>query len=159
MIEVVLPDDVLNSIREHVRRAPARIEQGGLLLGYRKQGAVEIHSATFPSRWDYASPTVFQRSARGHRIRAMREWVKSRRTIDWVGEWHTHPGGIARPSYTDRQSWSALAKHTGKAMVFLIFDDRNMFAGVQMPHALSVAELVTVERDEQAALYGATRSR
>ena len=157
LIEILLPDEVLEAIRQHVRRAPAGIEQGGLLLGYRKQGAVQVHSATFPGQWDHGSPTVFRRSARGHRIRAMKEWIKSRRTVDWVGEWHTHPGGIARPSFVDRRSWAALVRHTGKPMVFLIFDDRKMFVGLQMPHALGFVELEALEQNEQTALYGPTR--
>jgi integrative and conjugative element protein (TIGR02256 family) len=130
-------------------------EQGGLLLGYRKADAIQIQSATFPGRWDHASPVLFQRSARGHRVRALREWLRSGRTIDWVGEWHTHPGGSVRPSYIDRRSWMRLARHAASPMVFLIFNDTQLYVGAQDPRSVSVRELTSTEQDAGAVLYEA----
>lgn len=154
MIDVLIPDAVIDVIRKRVSSASHRNEQGGLLLGYRKGAAIEIESATFPGAWDHASATIFQRSERGHRVRALRAWLRSGKTIDWIGEWHTHPGGLARPSFTDRRTWARLAKHTGSPMAFLIFSDFELYAGLQMPRAIAVRKLKVVEKDLGASLFG-----
>lgn len=153
MTQVLLPKSVLDEIRKHEKNWPRGRERGGLLLGYRKANAIQIDSATFPSPWDYATPTLFQRSERGHRLRALREWVRSGQTIDWVGEWHTHPGGLAAPSFVDRRSWRRIVAHTKMPMAFLIFNDIYMYAGLQAPRACRAKELKLDEESETAKLF------
>ncbi len=131
MKDVLVPESVLADVAKHGLSWPAGLERGGILLGYRKLEAIEITSLTLPGRWDCARPTLFRRSERGHRMRALREWKASGHTIDWVGEWHTHPGGTAEPSSVDRRTWMELARHTAKPMAFLIFDDQHLFVGLQ----------------------------
>ena len=131
MIDVLVPERVLADVGNHGLSWPAGRERGGILLGYRKPEAIEITGLTLPGRWDRAHPNLFQRSERGHRIRALREWKGSGHTVDWVGEWHTHPGGTAEPSSIDRRTWMELARHTAKPMAFLIFDDQHLFVGLQ----------------------------
>lgn len=154
MTDVLVPKGLIESVRSYVRRTSTGSEQGGLLLGYRKQGAIELHSATFPGQWDHSSPTLFKRSARGHRVGALREWIRSKHTVDWVGEWHTHPGGIARPSYTDERNWAMLARHTGKPMAFFIFADRQLYVGLQAERGRKVAQMKIIERSHDALLFG-----
>jgi integrative and conjugative element protein (TIGR02256 family) len=150
---VLIPDAVIDAIWAYVRARRDGREQGGLLLGYRKSDAIQIESATFPGRWDRSSAALFQRSERGHRLRALREWVRSARTIDWVGEWHTHPGGVVRPSFIDRRSWIRLARHTSAPMTFLIFNDSQIYVGLQCPLANRVAQLAVAEQGTSAILY------
>lgn len=131
MTSVLVPERVLADVVKHGLSWPAGRERGGILLGYRKPGAIEITGLTLPGRWDRAYSTLFRRSERGHRIRALREWKASGHTVDWVGEWHTHPGGTAEPSSIDRRTWIELVRHTAKPMTFLIFDDQHLFVGLQ----------------------------
>ncbi|ESX66629.1 hypothetical protein X757_31220 [Mesorhizobium sp. LSHC414A00] len=153
MTQVLVPKSVLDKIREHENNWPRLSERGGLLLGYRKNDAIQIDSATFPGRWDYATPTLFRRSEQGHKLRALREWVRSGQTIDWVGEWHTHPGGVAEPSFVDRRSWRRIAGHTKRLMAFLIFNDTQMYAGLQSPHVSRVKKLTLDEENDVAKLF------
>lgn len=153
MISVVIPHNILKDIRSYIRKTFTGVEQGGLLLGYRKNKAIEIQSVSFPSIWDQGTATLFHRSERGHRIKALREWVRSDRTVDWVGEWHTHPGGRAHPSSIDNQNWRKLVQHTGNPMVFLIFSSDAMYAGLQNLSPLGTRHLRHVERDDKASLY------
>jgi integrative and conjugative element protein (TIGR02256 family) len=101
--KLLLPTQILGKIDRHGRTWPLGRERGGLLLGHRKADAIQLTSATFPNAWDQGAPTRFYRSERGHCVIALRAWLKSGMTVDWVGEWHTHPGGSAAPSFIDRR--------------------------------------------------------
>src|SRR3546814_20615834 len=82
--------------------------------------AIQITDLTYPSGWDKATPALFKRSALGHRITALRAWKSSGGTVDWVGEWHTHPFASSNPSSVDLRSWRKLAKHSRRPMAFII---------------------------------------
>lgn len=73
--------------------------------------------------------------------------------MDWVGEWHTHPGGLAKPSLIDRQSWMKLAVHTGSPMAFMIFNDTQTYLGLQATSTNAVTELRVIEHDAEGCLY------
>ena len=154
MNAVVVPSHIIANIRSGLLTSKTGFEQGGLLLGYRKGGALEIVSLTRPSAWDRASPFMFERSARSHRIRALREWARSWGRVDWIGEWHTHPGGSANPSLIDRKTWVRLARHTGKPMVFIIVAENGSYVGLQSPLRAGVEQLKAIERSRDADLYG-----
>lgn len=153
MTSVLVPQAVIAAIRAKAPTAYGHNEQGGLLLGFRKAGALEICSATFPTHWDRGTPTLFKRSLRGHRIAALREWIRSDHTVDWIGEWHTHPGGRARPSWIDLHIWRGLVEHTKQTMAFFVFDQNSMYVGVQMTSRGAVEQLHPVEFDSLFTLY------
>ncbi|MXO69023.1 hypothetical protein GRI72_09320 [Altererythrobacter marinus] len=119
---------MIEQIQSSCRKC-APSEAGGLLLGYRKGIDFEVIAATLPNQWDRASSARFVRSVRGHRIRALREWKKSQGSVDWIGEWHSHPHGALRPSYIDLTNWKKLRTQTGKEMVFAIvgFNDLGLW--------------------------------
>jgi integrative and conjugative element protein (TIGR02256 family) len=155
MINILLPASLFGWIDHHGRSWAPGVERGGLILGYRKAGALEVTSISFPSRWDRATPTAFFRSERGHRKRALREWVKSRGYVDWIGEWHTHPGGFAEPSFRDRSTWKDLVKHTGQPMVFIIVAGTSRFIGLQPSVNSGVVRLELTEEGYSAMLFRA----
>lgn len=155
MSEVLLPIVIIDEIYQQIRKRRSGNEQGGILLGYRKENALQITNYTLPQKWDYASPVLFNRSTRGHKKLAHDEWRRSGRIVDWLGEWHTHPGGVAIPSITDRQSWFRLVRHTKNPMIFLIFSDQDMYAGLQQLVPAILKQLKLVERNEDAILFGA----
>lgn len=153
MTSVLVPHAVIASIRAKAPTTKGNIEHGGLLLGYRKAEALEICSATFPSHWDDGTPTLFKRSARGHSIAALREWVRSDHTVDWIGEWHTHPTGRVRPSWIDLRSWRNLVAHTKQPMSFIIFGQNSIYLGLQTLTSEVVKELIPFESDSRFTLY------
>ncbi len=80
--------------------------------------------------------------------------MRSDQTCDWLGEWHTHPGGLAAPSFIDKASWVRLARHAKKSMAFLIFSDSDMYVGVQSGWLRSVRRLNLLEESRDALLFG-----
>src|SRR3546814_12123202 len=96
-----MPNSMRRDMKERARNPEAGGESGGLVRGGRKPDAIQNTDRTDPSGWDKATPALFKRSALGHRITALRAWKSSGGTVDWVGEWHTHPFASSNP---DRKS-------------------------------------------------------
>lgn len=136
-----------------MRAKSQRNEAGGLLLGQRKDGAIHVTQLSYPTRWDRATPTLFQRSALGHRMTALRAWKTSNGIVDWVGEWHTHPFGSPTPSFTDQASWRKLVKHSKRPMAFLISGSKAIYVGIQYPAQHHVENLSLVETNAVYQLY------
>ncbi|WP_081497031.1 Mov34/MPN/PAD-1 family protein [Methylobacterium sp. GXF4] len=154
MTSVLIPRSLTLAMQEHSIHWPKGKERGGILLGFRKVEALQITSLTFPGPWDSATATRFFRSNRAHRMRAIREWLRSGMTIDWVGEWHTHPGSSASPSSVDQSSWRAIAKSSNKPMAYVILSDAEMYVGIQFPGAREAQKLHQQEQDEAFVLFG-----
>ncbi len=95
-------------------------EQGGILLGSYRGPHIEMVDMTFPGPMDTGTRTSFTKVDRVHQSVATKVWRASGGTRAYIGEWHTHPGSQAIPSFLDRRTWgqiSAGIKHTG---VFVI---------------------------------------
>ena len=95
--------EVLDRITADAARYAGKSERGGIFIGLRRGPHIEINEATLPMRWDLGSMFAFRRSSRGHQSVALRRWRDSARTMDWVGEWHSHPPfSSVSPSRDDR---------------------------------------------------------
>lgn len=95
-------------------------ESGGILLGYRRGGHLHVTMASTPQpedgRWRY----FFRRSRRAHQEIAIHHWRASGETVDYLGEWHTHPEPNPTPSGEDYAEWAKICARTPKSMLFLI---------------------------------------
>ena len=145
---------LLDEILTYARMSRSSNEAGGLLLGMRKGDAIHLTKLTLPNMWDRATPVQFERSALGHRMTALRTWKTSRGTVDWVGEWHTHPFGSSNPSFTDQTSWRKLANHTKRPMAFIIGGKKDSFVGIQLHANRSVVRLMLIESNDAFQLFG-----
>lgn len=153
MNHVLMPRAILGELSKEASSWSNKIERGGLLLGYRKGDAIEISDVTFPGFWDRASPILFQRSERSHRKHALRAWIKSGKTVDWVGEWHTHPSGGVEPSFIDINNWDRIVKHTNRNMAFLILGNQKLYCALSGPGS-GVKVLDVVEEESSFILFG-----
>ena len=154
MTRVLVPRSLMSQITAQVSGKPPVPEAGGLLLGHRKGDAIELTQLTFPTRWDRATSTRFERSALGHRIAALRAWKQSSGSVDWIGEWHTHPFGSPNPSFIDQTSWRKIARHAKRPMAFIIGGKCSVFIGVQELSSHRVIKLERLECDNEFELFG-----
>lgn len=154
MTDILLPKAVVHSLRKYLDENRTGNEHGGILLGLRKESALQVVSATLPQKWDYATPISFKRSARGHAGIATKEWLKSGHEVDWLGEWHSHPPGHPNPSTIDRLSWKRISRQTQKTMLFVIFSGADMYVGIQKPQFPAVIQGQEYERSPEFHLYG-----
>lgn len=153
MIDGVLFDkEVLAKLIKSTRRH-APIEAGGLLLGYRKNRYLHVIEATTPFQWDRQSRIAFIRSSKAHRIRALRLWRKSGKLVDWLGEWHSHPGFLATPSGIDYRNWKRITGHRKAPMVFPICDGNDVNIWIQQSKKIKPIRLMQADQDEEGQLF------
>lgn len=107
-------------------------EAGGILMGYRRGPHTHVTEATIPTSRDVQRRFGFFRHATHHQRVALRRWKESGETMDYVGEWHTHPEDAPSPSGVDLQHWREIAQASSKPMVFLIVGRVSNWCGVGM---------------------------
>lgn len=116
----------LAAAAEHRIRALAAIsadgcETGGILLGHGpdQDGRVVVGHAGDPGPHAERKPDFFLRDLHYSRRLAARAWRSD--GSEWIGEWHTHPSGGARPSTLDLQTYAGILDRTpGMAVVVAI---------------------------------------
>lgn len=96
-----------------------KAEAGGILLGYRKGPHLHIVEITVPQLTDRRRRFRFDRSAQHHQQIALEQWNASEKTMDYLGEWHTHPEINPSPSGIDINEWTKITKRQTKPMVFM----------------------------------------
>lgn len=95
-------------------------EAGGILVGYRRGPHIEIVETSCPMALDVRRRNAFERKDAGHQAFSDGLWEASGGTMNYVGEWHTHPEVKPSPSFLDRSEWKKLKKCYKDPLVFLI---------------------------------------
>lgn len=101
------------SVKRHLIALPSGpCEVGGWLLGYwtADDANVFVTHATPPG--PRGRPWGVRVSGVGHRERFDAAWAASGGAVTFLGDWHTHPGGIATPSARDQDAMRTLATKT-----------------------------------------------
>lgn len=129
------------------------LEAGGLVLGLRKGPYLHVTEVTRPLAWDRQSSARFQRSPLGHRFAALRRWRKSGGKVDWIGEWHSHPGFSLSPSSIDTRNWHRIVRQRKTDMIFPICDGRETAFYLQWWGDRVRVRLRQFEKDELGTLY------
>jgi integrative and conjugative element protein (TIGR02256 family) len=100
-------DDLIKQAGSH-----APNETGGILLGYRHSATeVVITDAIGPGPTADHRRTGFRPDAQWQTRELARRYHEAGRRIEYLGDWHTHPGGTTTPSSTDRRTLHAIARH------------------------------------------------
>lgn len=105
-------------------------EAGGILMGYRRGPHIHVTEATAPSRRDVQRRFAFFRNAAYHQRVALRRWNETDQTLDYVGEWHSHPEDNPVPSGIDLREWREITAANIRPMVFLIVGRHTNWIGV-----------------------------
>lgn len=124
-------------------------EAGGTLIGYRRQQHLHVVEFTTPAPVDRRSRCEFERCDPRHARYARMRWRKSRKKLDCLGEWHTHPEDYPHPSSVDMSEWRRVLSKVDHARVFVIVGLRRDWVGVGHRKRVNVARLVG-RRDDEA---------
>lgn len=111
---------VLAGIARYRQQSATASEQGGVLLGYRRDPHLHVVTATFPAHGDQATRISFRRNDPSHAATALRMWKGTEHTMDYLGEWHTHPEAHPSPSSIDTRAWATIRTATPEVMLFVI---------------------------------------
>jgi integrative and conjugative element protein (TIGR02256 family) len=117
----------LEPFRQSDAEAP---EAGGILIGYRRGPHLHVVDATTPGREDCRSRYEFHRLDPSHQHAAHMRWTRSRHTLDYVGEWHTHPQIDPAPSSLDLDEWALILSRRNVAMIFAILGLDDWWVGI-----------------------------
>lgn len=92
--------------------AAAPDETGGMLLGYEGLDAPEpvVTGIVGPGPDAQHSPSGFEPDADWQQGELERVYADSGRITTYLGDWHTHPRGPARPSRKDRRTARRIAR-------------------------------------------------
>lgn len=118
--KILIEPHVLELIHGYCQHETSRPESGGILLGYRRGNHLHIVAATTPQPDDQRMRFRFFRRDINHHKVAVRQWELSGKTLDYVGEWHTHPEPEPIPSSLDMSEWKKICRARQMSMVFLI---------------------------------------
>ena len=109
------------------------LETGGVLIGYynAEHDTAIITRATAPPPDSQSGQTRFRRGTQKLNDMLARLWRKQEY---YLGEWHYHPGGVARPSATDTRQMQEIAKdydaHCPEPILVVIGANRTVTAHV-----------------------------
>jgi integrative and conjugative element protein (TIGR02256 family) len=118
---VILADEVITEIRRFTGPDEANLEAGGILLGCYRGPHIEILECTTPMPLDKRTRYGFVRCDPGHQRRALAAWKVSDRTVNFVGEWHTHPEENPTPSRVDQNTWAdQMGQRRNDPLIFII---------------------------------------
>lgn len=78
-------------------------ETGGILLGHTWDGHIVVTGAGGPGARARRTAVTFDRDLLHAQELANAAWMQDR--SQWIGEWHTHPGGALAPSPRDVASY------------------------------------------------------
>lgn len=100
--------------------ASHKTEAGGIILGYRRGTHLHVTQVTIPQISDKRHRYGFHRSAQHHQQVALKAWHASGNTMDYLGDWHTHPELHPSPSELDLNEWKKICSKRTSPMLFMI---------------------------------------
>lgn len=127
-----LTKPVLEHFEKWRQDAHWKTEAGGQLFGVNEGPHIIIKKATGPRQADHRS-RVFFIADRASEIREIRKLHKL--GLHYLGDWHTHPEDIPRPSATDITSMRDIftkSTHELHAFVMIIIGRENFPSGLHV---------------------------
>ncbi|TDY21969.1 integrative and conjugative element protein (TIGR02256 family) [Paraburkholderia sp. BL6665CI2N2] len=118
--KVLVEQQVWETIIPFRQAHSAATEAGGILLGYRRGAHLHVVDATFPQPGDRRSRFRFTRAKQSHQHIALQRWKETSGTVDYLGEWHTHPESMPSPSSLDTAEWRKIYEPRAVPMLFVI---------------------------------------
>lgn len=103
LFDIKIGTQALETITEQVRVGGTLLETGGILLGHNHPDRCTILVAGDPGPNAVRHRRAFSRDRAHAEALADAAWAEHQAT--WVGEWHTHPEGLATPSEIDLASY------------------------------------------------------
>lgn len=100
-------DEVLNLMITYVQDKRYKREAGGVLIGrfIKNSKHIVVDEISVPMAGDIRSRTFFKRGVKKHQELIDKAWESSNGTMNYLGEWHTHPENYPSPSNVDLASW------------------------------------------------------
>lgn len=138
---VVIPPDVANTLLSYRQISSSSPESAGVLIGERRGIHIVFKTLSVPSRWDIRSRFMVDRVSRHHQKTVDDAFKKSDGEWQYLGEWHTHPEDVPKPSMMDYTSWSKNLK-TELPLILIIVGRTHFWVGKKIKDNIEVLKLI-----------------
>lgn len=139
---VLIEPEPLQVMDAHWQNSPEIPESGGILMGYRRGEHLHVTFATPPQATDTRKRYRFHRSSQPHQMMALARWEESGGTVDYLGEWHTHPQAEPTPSMLDYGEWRKIYRGKALPMLFAVMGwDGDLWLGLSTSEKVAQCEL------------------
>lgn len=109
---IKLTEQVIQAISSYKQYEKKDTEAGGILMGrfIKDSKNIVIDKLTEPMKGDKRTRYSFKRLSAKHQTILDLEWMQSKGTCNYLGEWHTHPEEVPDPSGVDKRDWKRKLK-------------------------------------------------
>lgn len=109
---IKIGDQALYVLTSFIQSLPEATEAGGVLLGrfILNGNDIVVDDVTPPHNKDKRYRNRFIRNQQTHQEEIVKRWKESNGTCNYLGEWHTHPEPVPRPSNLDLRDWKRILK-------------------------------------------------
>lgn len=102
---VVIMPIVIKRLLSHRQLTICSTEAAGVLIGERSGPHLIIRELSEPGEGDIRTRYSVDRRGRNHQAAVDDAFSRSGGTLQYLGEWHTHPENNPSPSHKDLDSW------------------------------------------------------
>jgi integrative and conjugative element protein (TIGR02256 family) len=134
---VVVSTEVANILMSYRQLTDSSKESAGVLIGERRSVHIIIKTLSEPSRWDIRSRFMVDRVSRQHQKVVVDAFKKSEGEWQYLGEWHTHPEDVPKPSMTDFGSWYKNLE-SSEPLILIIVGRTDLWVGRKIRQDIEV---------------------
>lgn len=142
---VVIMPKVIEKLQSYRQLSPVSREAAGVLIGERRENHIVIHAISEPGQGDIRSRFTAVRKSPHHQELVNELHRTSDGTMNYVGEWHTHPEKFPAPSGIDKSSWYKDINSL-EPMVLIIVGQCAMWCGKKIASRICASKLLTHSR-------------
>lgn len=102
---IVIMPHVAERLLAHKQVKSDSAEAAGVIIGERRGNHLVIQRISEPGQDDRRSRYAVDRCGRIHQLAVDQAFSQSGGTLQYLGEWHTHPEDYPTPSPRDLKSW------------------------------------------------------
>lgn len=117
---VVITEHILTVLDRYKQAKIQDNEAAGVLLGEKRGKHIVITDLSEPGLGDLRQRSLVDRRGKHHQQKVDDCFHLSGGTVNYVGEWHTHPEDYPQPSQQDRSSWSKNLKQCAPKIVLIV---------------------------------------
>jgi integrative and conjugative element protein (TIGR02256 family) len=104
-----LPEELRKALETEAKEHSPR-ETGGMLIGYATDGAIVVTRSIDGGPNSVRKRDRFEPDGEWQQVELERIYRASGRIETFLGDWHSHPRGLGRPSRRDRATARAVAR-------------------------------------------------
>lgn len=139
---VVIMPNVLARLMRYRQLHWYSLEAAGVLIGERRGPHLVIQDISEPGKGDIRSRYYVDRKGVHHQRAVELAFLRSGGTLQYIGEWHSHPEDEPSPSTKDRDSWNRYLSALEPMVLIIVGRKKLMVAKKEDRNIIPLTELV-----------------